>query len=58
MEGKASRRIDEEFLEAGPGCAIIYIPPKATQYIENKGSRDLKFLCVVDPAWRKENEET
>jgi mannose-6-phosphate isomerase-like protein (cupin superfamily) len=34
----------------------VYIPPDARQYIENIGSTDLKFLCIVDPAWRKEDE--
>jgi len=34
----------------------IYIPPGAMQYIENSGSTDLKFLCIVDPAWRKKDE--
>jgi mannose-6-phosphate isomerase-like protein (cupin superfamily) len=27
------------------------------QYIENTGVSVLKFLCIVDPAWRKEDEE-
>ena len=35
----------------------IYIPPHATQYIKNTGQTDLKFLCMVDPAWRAEDEE-
>ncbi len=48
--------IDEESLEVGPDCAV-YIPPQAMQYIENTGNSDLKFLCIVDPAWRKEDEE-
>jgi mannose-6-phosphate isomerase-like protein (cupin superfamily) len=39
----------------GPGQAI-YIPPNAKQYIRNTGSSDLKFICIVDPAWRKEDE--
>ena len=39
-----------------PGQAI-YIPPGSTQYIENTGNSDLTFLCIVDPAWRKEDEE-
>jgi mannose-6-phosphate isomerase-like protein (cupin superfamily) len=47
--------IDEESLEVGPECAV-YIPPQAMQYIENTGNSDLKFLCIVDPAWRKEDE--
>ena len=35
---------------------IIYIPPKATQSIQNTGSIDLTFVCIVDPAWRQEEE--
>ncbi len=34
----------------------VYIPPDARQYIENTGTDDLRFLCIVDPAWRKEDE--
>ncbi|MEL6866282.1 MAG: cupin domain-containing protein [Bacteroidota bacterium] len=36
---------------------IVYIPPFAAQYIENTGSEQLEFLCIVDPAWRAEEEE-
>jgi mannose-6-phosphate isomerase-like protein (cupin superfamily) len=48
--------VDEETLEVGPDCAI-YIPPHSRQYIKNTGDSDLKFLCIVDPAWREEDEE-
>ena len=34
----------------------IYIPPNAIQNIKNIGEDDLIFLCIVDPAWKKENE--
>jgi len=54
--GSGLMHIDEEFFEVGPESAI-YIPPGARQYIENTGDSDLKFLCIVDPAWRKEDEE-
>ena len=50
------RYVDEEAVKVGPNCAI-YIPPRALQFIENTGSRDLEFLCIVDPAWRAEDEE-
>lgn len=36
---------------------IVYIPPGARQYIRNTGTSDLIFLCIVDPAWRAEDEE-
>ena len=54
--GQGLMHIDEEFFEVGPESAI-YIPPGARQYIENTGDSDLEFLCIVDPAWREEDEE-
>ncbi|MGA1979900.1 MAG: cupin domain-containing protein [Sedimentisphaerales bacterium] len=54
--GSGLMHIDEESFEVGPEIAI-YIPPGARQYIENTGNSDLKFLCIVDPAWREEDEE-
>jgi mannose-6-phosphate isomerase-like protein (cupin superfamily) len=48
--------IDEESAEVHPNQAI-YIPPLSEQYIHNTGSTDLIFLCIVDPAWRREDEE-
>lgn len=56
LEGKGLMYIDEEASDVWPGCAV-YIPPRAKQYIKNTGDTDLKFLCIVDPAWQKESEE-
>lgn len=56
IAGQGLMHIDEESLEVGPDCAV-YIPPQAVQYIENTGDSVLKFLCIVDPAWRKEDEQ-
>ena len=47
--------IDEETQKVRPGNAI-YIPPKSIQFIQNMGKDDLVFLCIVDPAWKKEDE--
>jgi len=55
-EGQGLMHIDEESLEVGRDCAV-YVPSHSTQYIENTGNSDLKFLCIVEPAWRKEDEE-
>ena len=55
MAGQGLMHIDEESFEVGIDCAI-YIPPRSVQYIENTGNSELKFLCIVDPAWRKEDE--
>jgi len=54
--GEGLMHIDDESLEVGPECAV-YIPPDSMQYIENTGNSDLKFLCIVDPAWRTDEEE-
>ncbi|HSW00163.1 MAG TPA: cupin domain-containing protein [Sedimentisphaerales bacterium] len=56
LQGHGRMHIDAEAADALPGCAI-YIPPVATQFIENPGDSDLVFLCLVDPAWRTADEE-
>ncbi|MHA7111191.1 cupin domain-containing protein [Sunxiuqinia elliptica] len=56
LEGEGLMHIDQEKQMVYPGQAI-YIPPHAKQYITNTGKTDLKFICIVDPAWRIEDEE-
>lgn len=56
IDGYGLMHIGEGSFEVGPECAV-YIPPRARQYIENTGDSDLKFLSIVDPAWREEDEE-
>lgn len=56
LEGEGIMHIDEESTGVSPGQAI-YIPPHSMQYIQNTGKTGLKFLCIVDPAWRREDEE-
>jgi len=56
LEGHGRMHIDTEVADATAGSAI-YIPPHATQYIENTSDSDLVFLCLVDPAWRMDDEE-
>jgi mannose-6-phosphate isomerase-like protein (cupin superfamily) len=45
---------DEQRVSAGH---VVYVPPGAVQHVRNDGSGDLVFLCIVDPAWRPEDEE-
>ena len=56
LEGTGEMRINEETEFVAPGQAV-YIPPRATQQITNTGEGELVFVCIVDPAWRKEDEE-
>ncbi|WP_421657302.1 cupin domain-containing protein [Leptothermofonsia sp. ETS-13] len=55
LSGTGEMHINEETYPVEPGDAI-YIPPDARQYIENKGTEPLVFICIVDPAWRQEDE--
>ncbi|MBN2198656.1 MAG: cupin domain-containing protein [Candidatus Aminicenantes bacterium] len=56
LEGEGEMHIDAEREAIGPGRAV-YIPPGARQWVENTGRGELRFLCLVDPAWRPEDEE-
>ena len=55
LEGQGEMHIDEENEDVSAGQAI-YIPPNGIQKIKNTGNTDLTFLCIVDPAWKPEDE--
>ena len=55
MQGTGVMVIDGEEREVCAGDAI-YIPPRAVQYLKNTGEEEIVFVCIVDPAWRKEDE--
>ena len=55
LEGKGEMMIDSESQAVQPGDTV-YIPPQAVQCIKNTGTSDLVFLCMVDPAWKLEDE--
>ncbi len=56
LHGTGRMTIDDETAEVKPGDCI-YIPPRALQYITNTAEVPLAFICIVDPAWRAEDEE-
>jgi len=56
LQGQGRMHIGEEAKEVTAGSAV-YIPPRSVQWIENTGTADLIFLCLVDPAWRPDDEE-
>lgn len=56
LAGSGTMHINAEARRVTVG-AVVYIPPGATQYIHNTGTEGLSFLCIVDPAWRVEDEE-
>lgn len=55
LQGQGEMHIGNEVQNVEPGDAV-YIPPNARQYIGNSGSEPLVFICLVDPAWRAEDE--
>lgn len=55
LQGEGEMHINHEIARVHAGHAVV-IPPTATQYIRNIGTNDLKFLCIVDPAWKPEDE--
>ena len=36
--------------------SVIYVPPMSLQFVENTGEENLEFLCIVDPAWKQDDE--
>ena len=56
LDGKGVMVIDAESAAVRSG-QTVYIPPNSTQYIKNTGDSDLSFLCIVEPMWRREDEE-
>jgi mannose-6-phosphate isomerase-like protein (cupin superfamily) len=56
IAGEGLMHINGESAPVRPG-STVYIPPLARQSITNVGKTLLAFICIVDPAWRKEDEE-
>lgn len=55
LSGRGEMHIDDQQAMIEPGDAV-YIPPLARQYVRCTSSEPLIFLCIVDPAWRAEDE--
>jgi mannose-6-phosphate isomerase-like protein (cupin superfamily) len=55
LAGLGEMHIDGEVQTIRPGDAV-YIPPQAKQFVRSCGEEPLVFLCIVDPAWRQEDE--
>lgn len=55
LEGEGNLRINDETFSIKKDDSA-YVPPLSEQFIENTGSVDLRFLCIVEPAWKAEDE--
>lgn len=56
IQGEGEMFIDQEKEKVSAG-QVVYIPPNSVQKIKNRGKDYLAFLCIVDPAWKPEDEE-
>jgi mannose-6-phosphate isomerase-like protein (cupin superfamily) len=56
LSGEGEFSIDQESAKIEPGT-VVYVPPGAIQSLRNTGSGAIEFLCLVDPAWKPEDEE-
>jgi len=55
--GEGILHVGEESCQVKKNQAV-YVPPHSRQFIQNVGKTPLEFLCIVDPAWRQEDETT
>jgi mannose-6-phosphate isomerase-like protein (cupin superfamily) len=56
IAGRGRLTVDDAVVAVEPG-SVIYVPPGGKQSLENCGPTPIEFLCLVDPAWRPEDEE-
>jgi len=55
LEGSGNLMISEETYHLEKDDSV-YVPPNSKQFIENIGSINLRFLCIVEPAWKADDE--
>jgi len=56
LKGIAEVTINEETGVVGASQAV-YVPRGAAQLVRNVGDEELLFVCIVDPAWKEEDEK-
>ena len=55
LEGTAIIHIGKESFTISKDDSA-YVAPMSLQFIENMGENDLRFLCIVEPSWKQEDE--
>jgi mannose-6-phosphate isomerase-like protein (cupin superfamily) len=55
LEGSGNLKIEDDIHHLEKNDSV-YIPPNSKQFIENTGKGNLKFLCIVEPAWKADAE--
>lgn len=55
LEGSGALHVNDEIYNLEKDDSV-YVPPNSKQFIENVGTSNLKFLCIVEPAWKADDE--
>lgn len=55
LEGRGEITVDGESYQLEKDDSI-YVPANSNQFIKNSGTGDLQFLCIVEPAWKTDDE--
>ena len=55
LEGHGKLRVQDKIFNLEKDDSV-FVPSNSEQFIENTGVNDLKFLCIVDPAWQAKDE--
>lgn len=55
IAGRGVMKVDDASMAVQAG-SVIYVPPGSKQSLINTGTETLEFLCLVDPAWKAEDE--
>jgi len=56
LQGEGKLKIDDQLFHLKINDSA-YVPPNSKQCIENIGSEKLRFLCIVEPAWKADDDE-
>jgi len=56
IAGSGRFTVDDQVTPVEPGTTL-YVPPGRKQSLENTGTQPIEFLCLVDPAWKPEDEQ-
>ena len=55
LDGTGNLKINEDVYHLEKDDSA-YVPANSKQFIENTGSINLRFLCIVEPAWKADDQ--
>jgi len=55
LEGKGDLKINDKTFHLQKDDSV-FVPPDSKQFIKNTGPKDLRFLCIVEPSWKIQDE--